>query len=99
MKRLVTVEWYRRQALLFAVVFIAAGNVLALAAVYVLLQRADSAHSAICALEQDYVRRQHTSEQFLKAHPHGAFGFSRAQIEQQLSLQRRTIEVLRVADC
>lgn len=54
---------------------------------------------AICTLRHDLEHRISQSNDFLDKHPHGAFGFSRAQIEKSINDQSRTIKALAGVSC
>lgn len=62
-------------------------------------KHAQQATAALCALRDDLQTRVDTGQDFLKAHPRGAFGLSPATISTTLDGQRRTINALSVLRC
>lgn len=64
-----------------------------------LAQVVRSTNSALCALRIDLEVRVASSEDFLVAHPEGIPGISRADIEQSISNQLRTITALASLEC
>jgi hypothetical protein len=61
--------------------------------------QAGTTHTALCRVLSDYERRLAASKAFQQAHPDGGFGFTAAQIQQQIVLQQRTITALGVLKC
>lgn len=77
-------------------------TVLALAlivAVVVVSVRLSNINKALCTFKNDLISRKVQSQEFLKDHPHGAFGFSPAQIQQGIDNYKRTIDALRSVSC
>jgi hypothetical protein len=103
MKRLVTYSWYRRHALLITHILLAVGVLLALGGALYVNQAnerlATNTHKAICTLRADLVERRDGGIRFLASHPHGALGFTAAELAKNIDSQTRTIKSLSVADC
>jgi hypothetical protein len=56
-------------------------------------------HTAVCAYRADLNRRVHSSEQFLKDHPAGAFGVTTKVVRALIAQQTKTIDTLKVLRC
>jgi hypothetical protein len=98
-KRFARPEWYRENGAVIAYLILAVAVAVALADTFRNAQSGQQSHEAICALRTDLIRRVGDSERFLKEHPTGIPGISRADIERSLHGQRETIHALAVADC
>lgn len=55
--------------------------------------------AALCTFVADLAERRDQGVAFRKAHPHGALGFSAAQIDQTINSEGRTIKALSTLDC
>jgi hypothetical protein len=64
-----------------------------------LARESDRTNAALCTFVGDLQRRIKSSEDFLRDHPHGAFGFSAGTIRQGLENQRRTVMSLSGLGC
>lgn len=62
-------------------------------------QLAHSTNQALCALKLNHQRSYDNTLAFLKAHPEGVAGISRADIERSLAAHRETLTALRDLDC
>lgn len=62
-------------------------------------RQARQAHKALCNVHADYQHRLEQSRAFFAANPDGAFGYSPAQIRQQIEFQRQTVESLADLRC
>lgn len=56
-------------------------------------------NEALCNFTDDLERRVISSQDFLDDHPKGAFGFTPAEIQVQITNQQRTINSLSSLDC
>lgn len=99
MKRLIRPAWYREHGAVIGYLVLSAAATIAIIGVLIIGREGQKSHDAVCALRTDLIRRVHDSDQFLKVHPHGIPGISRADIQRGIDGQRRTIHALRVADC
>lgn len=55
--------------------------------------------SAVCSFRDDLEQRVASGEEFVKNHPHGAFGISGAQLRLQIANQERTVQSLQDLSC
>lgn len=55
--------------------------------------------TALCAFKNDLEKRNQDAAKFLADHPEGAFGFTPAQIKQQIDNYARTIDALSSLHC
>ena len=67
--------------------------------IYRVYDTADKAHQAICALRVDRIRGIQEGREFLRRHPSGIPGITRADIERSIATQRETVRAFRFADC
>jgi len=99
-ERLLRWSWWRHHAnglvLLIGVVIVLTGSFAAALRVY---QTADQAHDAICALRAERIRGVHSTTAFLKEHPQGIPGISRADLVRSIETQKQTVRAFRFADC
>ena len=100
MPRALRYEWWRHHAnglvLLTGVVIVLAGTFAGVLRVY---QTADQAHDAICALRAERLKGVHSTTRFLKEHPQGIPGISRADLLRSIQTQKQTVRAFRFADC
>jgi len=82
--------------LLIGVIIVLTGSFAAALRVY---QTADQAHDAICALRAERIRGVHSTTAFLKEHPQGIPGISRADLVRSIETQKQTVRAFRFADC
>lgn len=61
--------------------------------------KGESVNDSLCALRSDLQVRVDSSEEFLEEHPNGIQGISRADIQQGIDNQERTIEALDDLSC
>lgn len=62
-------------------------------------KQADRLTTALCNQRDDQIERVRSSTAFLKAHPHGAFGFTRAQLQDGINRSKKNIAALEPLDC
>jgi hypothetical protein len=86
----------RLRVLTWATVVVAAMLIGVVGYVYVHQSRTTD---ALCTFKRDLVQRRQQSQNFLKAHPKGAFGFSPAQIQQGIDNYGRTVDSLSPLHC
>lgn len=102
-QRLIHRAWYVQHKNLIGYLILVAAVVFALAGTRSNSQDTErvaaQTHAAICTLRADLQRRVDDGDAFLKRHPHGIPGISRADIQRSLVGQRSTIKALAIADC
>jgi len=69
------------------------------AGIWKVYDTADNAHKAICALRADRIHGIEEGKEFLKKHPQGIPGITRADIERSITQQQETVRAFRFADC
>ena len=108
MKRLATLDWYRRNGVLVGNVLLVVIAAASLGGWYdnsrADVARAEKTHAAICALRSDLVQRIASGNRFLHQHPNGvSLGkdgkITPADIQRSIKQQQRTVDALAVADC
>lgn len=80
----------------FAVVI---GVILVLAGVLKVYQTASNVHAAVCELRAERIRGIQDAKMFLKQHPNGIAGISKADIERSIDQQQETVRAFSFADC
>jgi hypothetical protein len=80
-------------------VAVVVGLVIVTAGVLKVYQTAEQAHHAICALRQERIEGVQGSREFLRLHPEGIPGISRADILRSIKQQQETVRAFRFADC
>jgi len=93
-------EWWLEHAnwiiLSVGVILILGGTFAGVLKVY---QTADQAHDAVCALRAERLKGVHSTQQFLREHPQGIPGISRADLLRSIQTQKQTVRAFRFADC
>lgn len=102
-KRLTQPAWYVAHKNVIGYLILVAAVIFALAGTRENSQDtervAKQTHAALCTLSQDLQQRVDDSRRFLKHHPHGIPGISRADIQRSITAQQSTIKALAIADC
>jgi hypothetical protein len=60
---------------------------------------AEANRKAVCTLRGDLKRRVESGNKFLRANPHGGFGFTPSEIMKSIGDQKRTIKALSGVTC